>query len=652
MPWVYKNRDGQIIEGNRDELKQACENDYQTGATGQYLFYSPYSQEYYQTSDEAPEYKRNTYFDAKDGQKYMVAKSGKLYPIEVDAKGNYRIKQETVNKVKSNLTNRITDSDVTNNIANGKNNNIYQHAKEKRNINKENIPSDGNNHAQHIIGKAAATNKQHFGHESSKEMENYAKDYRYDPKNPDNAVFMNEYNLAISNMKQMKQVCSGHLRDLWTEMHKPGKTSQEMMNLSAAYNQVYAQYDEICDAQKKLRDPRHYIKSQVDAVNNKTRTHGMKKDENGNDVYDWSEENANKYASLNNINSYIQSGGAPAKKNVWANIGGWISNTAKNMPKPDMDGDLSHTAPTEAGNRIVNALTGGVGKDPSNKTAWDRANANLQQQQAAQEQKNAQQLTQQGTSNYRVEAEKDAVANAQQQNKQNVEAIYNVGAGNAALARKTAEANYDDRRNFNAQQFDKGIEAGRVANEGQQQANATRQVADADDYQYNQTQNFNDTSSSLSMGGYNTTWKNTTPPPPVEKEEPQVQEEKGEDPITVEAAGEKPEAPNQQSLEYLMPIYQGIDSYAKSFEKTGNPVSNNEYKVVNNGDGTFTISDANNVGHLKVSYPRSATGGLFMKTIDFGHPQVKEAAENGAYWGNTEAATAARQKADQLTVAK
>ena len=609
MQYAYKTRDGKIYEGTYDQVGQWLRNDYNNGQSGQVLFKGT-DGSYYSIPENTPQYK-NIVSGLQQGARNIGQTVAHELPSNVRAAANHKATSDTAARgpIKSNGTERTN---------------------------------------------APATGRKSFGHESSKEMENYAKDYRYDPKNPDNAVFMNEYNLAISNMKQMKQVCSGHLRDLWTEMHKPGKTSQEMMNLSAAYNQVYAQYNDITDAQKKLRDPRHYIKSQVDAVNNGSRAHAHAKKKNADgtdsDEYDWSEENANKYASLSNINSYIQSGGAPAKKNVWANIGGWISNTAKNMPKPDMDGDLSHTAPTEAGNRIVNALTGGVGKDPSNQSAWDRANANLTDQQAAQEQKNAQQLTQQGTSNYRVEAEKDAVANAQQENKQTIENQGNAGAGNAALARKTSAANYDDRRNFNAQQFDKGIEANRVANEAQQQANVLRARGDRKDYDYNQMQNFNDTSSSLSMGGYNTTWKNTTPPPPVEKEKPQVQEEKGEDPITVEPAGEKPEAPNQQSLVYLMPIYQGIDSYAKSFEKNGNPVSNNDYNVVNNGDGTFTISDVNNIGHLKVSYGKSLTGGLQMQTLEYGHPQIEEVARGGATWGNTEAAVAARQKANQLTV--
>ena len=329
---------------------------------------------------------------------------------------------------------------------------------------------------------------------NDKSLKKYIETYTSDPNWAGNKDILREYNDAANNIRYKRDSAKRRKEEAQRRLNTPNLTSEQLARESQIIQDALFDEKWCDDASKRLGDRNTYVKRQRQLVNSGKRT----------DNYDTD--------AIANYDSTSDEWG-PTKgqkiKDTAKKAGNWIKDTAKKVA----DGttiDLQHGVATAAGERMVNAITGNNGKDETNMSAWDRANANLAQQQAAEEQKRGQYVTQQGTRNYRVEADKNAVSAAAAKNAQKINNLGNVSAGAAALERGVEDSDNQGQQAFTANQYDKGATYARNDNKMQQLSNISRAQADLRDYDFRQNQYYNDTSNSLSMGGYNTQAGKTT----------------------------------------------------------------------------------------------------------------------------------------------
>lgn len=129
--------------------------------------------------------------------------------------------------------------------------------------------------------------------------------------------------------------------------------------------------------------------------------------------------------------------------------------------------------------------------DPSGMSASARRIAEIKEQGAAEQDKFAQQSAQIANRNYRDEADKNAAAQASQENQQKVSNMGNASAGAAALERGTATADYDTHMNRADTQREKAAQLKGAANATRQSAERNRQEAKELDYKAGLTQQRN-----------------------------------------------------------------------------------------------------------------------------------------------------------------
>lgn len=329
---------------------------------------------------------------------------------------------------------------------------------------------------------------------NDKSLQKYIETYTSDPNWAGNKDILREYNDAANNIRYKRDSAKRRKEEAQRRLNTPNLTSEQLARESQIIQDALFDEKWCDDASKRLGDRNTYVKRQRQLVNSGKRT----------DSYDTD-------AIANYDSTSSEWGPTKGQKIVDGakKAGNWIKDTAKKVA----DGttiDLQHGVATAAGERMVNAITGNNGKDETNMSAWDRANANLAQQQAAEEQKRGQYVTQQGTRNYRVEADKNAASAAAAKNAQKVNNLGNVSAGAAALERGVEDSDNQGQQAFAANQYDKGAAYARNDNKMQQLSNVSRAQADLRDYDFRQNQYYNDTSNSLSMGGYNTQAGKTT----------------------------------------------------------------------------------------------------------------------------------------------
>lgn len=155
------------------------------------------------------------------------------------------------------------------------------------------------------------------------------------------------------------------------------------------------------------------------------------------------------------------------------------------------------------GSYFGNAVSQRVAKsgvDPSGVSASDRRIAELREQNAQNLDKASQQSLQIANRNYRDEAEKNAVAQAAQENQQKVANMGNASAGAAALERGTAQADYDTHMQRSDTQREKGYNYLDAADASRQSAEQARAEAKVKDYRYGDMAQRNRQSDFLSEG--------------------------------------------------------------------------------------------------------------------------------------------------------
>ena len=162
--------------------------------------------------------------------------------------------------------------------------------------------------------------------------------------------------------------------------------------------------------------------------------------------------------------------------------------------------DAFYSSLSNVANVANNALFANS-KDPSGVSAQLREQAALHDKQAGDEQKNAQANMQIANRDYRVEAEKNAVAGAATENAQKVANMGNASAGAAALERGVKSADYNTHMQRSDTQRAEGVKNQREMYGAQQTAAEERGNANNQDFRYRQTQQYNREADSLSKGG-------------------------------------------------------------------------------------------------------------------------------------------------------
>lgn len=174
-----------------------------------------------------------------------------------------------------------------------------------------------------------------------------------------------------------------------------------------------------------------------------------------------------------------------------------------------------------AGNKIADNRVRTV-RDPT--AAYDRANADLNREQAGKYQQAEQRDAQIAKGNYRAEADRDAASSARAQYNEKATQTANLGAAGGYLAAKTVVApEYDQQRARADAAHQRAVQYGADATEEQQDANVARAAADKKDYDVAQINRRNRDALIASMPnfklqtyatkeGTSTTKKEETPP--------------------------------------------------------------------------------------------------------------------------------------------
>lgn len=177
-------------------------------------------------------------------------------------------------------------------------------------------------------------------------------------------------------------------------------------------------------------------------------------------------------------------------------------------------------------------------KDPMNRSAHLRRQAEMHDIEAGDHQRSMQQNLQVANRDYRSEAEKNAASQAAAENAQKVHNLGNAGAGAAALERDVKAADYNTTMQRSDEQRKQGVENMEKMHDMRQTAEQERGSADVYDYTTRDMNDYNARSGWLSMGGLQS-----------DKRQPEP-ERKDEAPKPTET--ETPEPPKPESDERLL----------------------------------------------------------------------------------------------------
>lgn len=320
-------------------------------------------------------------------------------------------------------------------------------------------------------------------------------------------------------------------------------------------------------------------------------------------------------------------------------------------------GDVAARTMESTGRGMSQAFAQGISDWAANQsargtTAPDRASAHLQQQatmhdiQAGDLQKAQQQSQQIADRDYRVEAEKNAVAGAATENAQRVQNLSaSAGAGAAALNRQVKSADYNTMMNRADTQRDKAVERGKEAWDVRQQAERERAGADKADYAAREAETDNRRAANLSYGT-GTSWDDasynvTTAPKPEEPESKQEETESKQE-------GSRPEG-TQDSTTNSQTVN---DNYYTVHDVGGNhfeskQVPNPAQNVVTDESGNTVIGDG------ETAYPSKVQADIAANNAMYGVGKNDETKNNNAaytsdYYKHSLNKTGGHSKVDTL----
>lgn len=209
----------------------------------------------------------------------------------------------------------------------------------------------------------------------------------------------------------------------------------------------------------------------------------------------------------------------------------------KESDKPDDNTDDKASDKAEGNTGLSFTMKGGLrDRDPSRFATHADRQAEMHDIQAGEEGKSEQRWAQTANRDPRVEADKDAVAQAASKNEQKIHNMGNASAGAAALEREEGTPDIEAAKQRSDAAQEKAQAAQREKWGARQTAEGERAGADAARYNAWDLSNYNWKSDKLSRGEN----------PEGEPEQEEVVEEKPEEPEQEEVVEEKPEEPKPE----------------------------------------------------------------------------------------------------------